>query len=770
MYSSGPGPGPGYIPPEIQQQYAVWQAQQAAANAAQLAQQQQQHHVMNVAAPAPMPPPAQIHQPQPQATAEQMARVNSMVRQTLPPNSNMSTGPYSVAVVTMDALTSLVTQNGNELALQYGYGTILIAPGCQTGIRISGHDIEYVHIINTPSEHLPLGPYKGPELQFSVLPQLRFPDSAMNALPSRPSTARTVRFDTPYATPNRAAEYDILDAIDTNAGGSAITSPSDAFAREVEYQRNRAETAERQRNEAAAQAINAEMALAAANQRAREAAQAATANTVPTSGAANATAPTQATAGPGSTTRPTYAQAASGSAGEQNAATAAAMQLLYALGQIAPSHVRDMLAPLLPPGISMPSTVGQAQAQPSTQQAAMGAVQTNAPHEHAQAAGTADARHAHAPAHGWRDTQSPRLEWRVMSTIPKFLHKPGTKTYSTTQFKQWLNVSLSLGIKHFFNMSATDPDSSLPNGWAQYISGLIDPQFFQTHILPVSGTITMADFKAMALKAYAPSIRSESDIARQEVTSNVVTQGSGSVAAYTAAYTQRMLLIDDMAEADRILFYKRGLKAEIRAECLANYKVQPPRDFHSLTELQQYAAWVELDHNDRAAERERTARTAPMHGRHNHNHRSRNYTPVVAPIKGGGAPKRTAGFNPQGDRPSKRSVKDAAKKGHPCKMFPKIHPQDKHWHFAHFFDEPGKKPNDFGRLGSTLFVCKKKQRCVKCLGPWHEDMSSCQKAPEPADHYMPEFIELTGCQVKGPTKSNGGGSNGDGPSGSGMVA
>lgn len=340
---------------------------------------------------------------------------------------------------------------------------------------------------------------------------------------------------------------------------------------------------------------------------------------------------------------------------------------------------------------------------------------------------------------------SARKEWKVLYSMEKFMHKPGSNGYTSHQFKNWLNVTLELGMKHFFCMSVNAPDDSLPSGWAEYLGHLIDPQFFKTHILPVAHTLTMSSFKNLAIKAYAPSIRSDADIARQKIIGGLVTQGHRSVAAYTSFFTEQMLLIPDMAESDRIAYYRRGLRSGIREQCAANFRVHPPRPFIDLMDLQQYAAWIELDLQERSRD------PAPKHYASSRpfSHQRRTHSasaPVVAPVMGVDPRNRNRTQSRTHNPPTQQKRPNSSASGSREDQQKKFR-AEKDKVLQMLMENPDKvstAPHEYGRRFSVLYVCRRKQLCPKCFKPHHGSWGSveCSRAADPADGFMQQFKEL----------------------------
>lgn len=634
--------------------------------------------------------------PAPQATTIQ----HPMVEQVLPAGAVMSSSK-ELLVMRIDKFTELVQSNGNVADLPCRPGTFIVAPGVNIGLHVTEHDIKLVYFLACPPSSL--------RIDHDVLQSADFDDDhiiLLNFQQHVPVPVQPV-----YTTPSRTVRFDM--------DSPNIANMSSAFISRVPSEAHRHALNNATAENIVLRAQNADLT--------REIAAAKSLNTCPV-----AHVPTMQNVGEQSAPHPAPS-------GELPTLQAAYTSLMAALQQLSspastplglPTHVTSHVNipdPNITPTKPLPCTVQAHAPLPVSPHMPSVPLVPSVPLAFSAA--------------------SARKEWKVLHSMDKFLHKPGSTSYTSTQFKDWLHVTLELGMKHFFCMSMHSPADSLPAGWAEYLGHLMDPQFFKTHILPVASTLTMASFKTIALRAYAPSIRSEADIARQKIISGTITQGYHSVAVYISTFTEQMLLIPDMAEADRMAYFRRGLKSNIREQCIANFRVHPPREFADLVDLQQHAAWIELDLNERTHD-QLSKHYTPSRA-HSYQRRSHVVShPVVAPVMGTDHHNRvrSRSRNPP-SRPESQNKRahisaSGSMGGQPAqsRVDPKLEMMKANPSFV------STAPYEHGRRYSVLYVCRKKSICPRCLEDYHGNWGTvqCTRKEDPADHYMSVFNKLIG--------------------------
>lgn len=615
------------------------------------------------------------------------AMQNVGVQRILSPGE-IVTSDRNMLVVDVTAFGAIYQNLGNVLNVLYRPNTFIVSPGLSVGLLINQHDVDIVHFTTCPPLSLRIDP----------IAVQRFDSSLHYVFVAKLNGSRTSLFTTPPRQGHVASDVPV---------GSAIVSHAPTEAYRHMYTNATAEAV-------ALRAENSDL-----RQRISLLANTPTAVNRPSP----ASEPVAPDAGQGPVGERNYSQAVREPAGELADLNAAYSSFMTAMQQLSPRRV-DPTPALASPPVQQPTrTLIDAQ---------IAQVTPIIPPTSA----------LEMPAHN-TSAACARKEWKVLYSMEKFMHKPGNKSYTSHQFKNWLNVTLELGMKHFFCLSMHAPDTSLPAGWAEYLGHLIDPQFFKTHILPIAHTLTMSSFKELAMKAYAPSIRSESDIARQKIIAGTITQGYNSVAAYVSSFTDCMLLIQDMSEADRMAYFRRGLKSSIREQCIANFRVHPPREFTDLADLQQFAAWIELEQNERAHDQPAKHFASPR----SHAHYRRSHatpSPVVAPVMGN-APRNS----PSQHKRQYTSVSGG--KGHTSRdasahsKKTRLDSDQRYKELVRKFSEVSTQPYEYGRRNSVLFVCRHDKKCPKCLGDWHDNWArvNCQRAADPPDHFMPRFNELT---------------------------
>jgi hypothetical protein len=135
-----------------------------------------------------------------------------------------------------------------------------------------------------------------------------------------------------------------------------------------------------------------------------------------------------------------------------------------------------------------------------------------------------------------------------------------------------------------YSMLACDPAFSI----------FTDASYGDFMIIAMNGGVSLADTAFwIAYDTFMHSeVRSRSALARESLFQNKHAQlPEQSVATYTTAFEALMLAVPDMGEADKICFYRAGLLAALRIECVID---SAGREFSNLKALAEWAMGQEL--------------------------------------------------------------------------------------------------------------------------------------------------------------------------------